>query len=491
MATRVPKGTARPRNGATGTARSPASAGRPRTRANAQPARPARGSPRGQGKGKPRGKAAPRNGRRPPLRAQPKTDPLLILLGWTANAVTAAWMVLAHAVGYAARALGKSSRELDPLHRRDGAGLAFLGAAVIVAATTWWNLGNFASRTVTEAARGAFGSVYWTVPIFLALLAWRFLRHPDRNSETGRVVIGWTALLVGALGLVHIANGTPGPSDGAASIRAAGGLIGYAVSAPLVAGLTPWIAAPLLALVSGFGLLVITGTPLHRVPSRLAELRGFGGGASGPVPDPEQQARPPGRTRRKRPNAIEAGEHVKPYDSPILSGDAAPGRGAGTGLGQSAAGAPGPLGRRSAGELGAATGAATHDGAPGPVADEDESLLDVLGFGPAGPVAQPVPPEPARCPAAAEQLTLSGATDASYTLPPPALLRPGSAPKSRTRANDVVVQALTGVLEQFEVDAQVTGFSRGPTVTRYEIEIGPAVKVERGHRRCPRTSPTR
>ena len=78
-----------------------------------------------------------------------------------------------------------------------------------------------------------------------------------------------------------------------------------------------------------------------------------------------------------------------------------------------------------------------------------------------------------------EQLTLAGSAESSYILPPMALLKPGSAPKERTRANDVVVRALSEVLEQFEVDARVTGFKRGPTVTRYEIELGPAVKVER------------
>ncbi|WP_143220818.1 DNA translocase FtsK, partial [Actinomadura sp. CNU-125] len=64
-------------------------------------------------------------------------------------------------------------------------------------------------------------------------------------------------------------------------------------------------------------------------------------------------------------------------------------------------------------------------------------------------------------------------------LPEPSALRPGSTTKPRTKANDTVVNALTGVLEQFDIDAQVTGFTRGPTITRYEIELGPAVKVEK------------
>jgi len=460
MATRVPKtgvsdsGGTRPPGRTASRPRPAGTSSRTRISNNTRPPYGGR-APKGRPK-KGKGRSAPRRSRR-----QPATDPFVILFGWIARAAAAAWMVVARGAGYAARALGRSAADLDPMHRRDGVGLAFLGAALVVAATTWWHMGNVAGTVMTDAVHGGFGSLSWILPILLALLAWRYLRHPDRNAETGRIVVGGLALTVGVLGLVHIAHGTPSPADGTGAIRAAGGFIGFFASAPLVAALTPWVAAPLLALACGFGLLVITGTPLHRVPERLTMLRGTG--PADAADTAERTGR--GRAGRKRPTAIEAGEHVKPYDTPLLGG---------TGGGPGVTGRKGPVLEEPSRAAGAV--AAELAGAR-----DDERLLDALGFGPPAPGDKQTRAPDTLAPRSGkgEQLTLTGSSDSSYTLPPAALLRPGTAPRARTAVNDAVKRALTEVLVQFDVDAGVTGFTRGPTVTRYEIELGPAVKVER------------
>src|SRR5207249_4640317 len=76
------------------------------------------------------------------------------------------------------------------------------------------------------------------------------------------------------------------------------------------------------------------------------------------------------------------------------------------------------------------------------------------------------------------QLELSGGTGL-YTLPSLATLAHGAPHMAHTKANDEVIAALQQVFAEFDVDCAVTGFNRGPTVTRYEVSLGPGVKVER------------
>ncbi len=485
MATRARNDTARPRGvtksgaGGRGTSENWSAGGAGRsTKKKKRPAQT-----RGQQRRRPRNQP-----RRQPSRPARSSDPVVILIGWTGRALAAAWMVVAGALGFAVRSVGRGARDLDPHHRRDGLGLLTLGVAIVLAGGLWVRMDNAAGRGVQEAVTGGFGSLAFLAPVLVALLAWRILRHPDRNQATRRVVIGWAALLLGLCGLLEIAKGAPHPSDGVAALRKAGGFVGYATGGPLAAVLTSWVAVSLLTLLSLFGLLVITATPLHQLPERVSRLRVLFGhaapaadGEDGLEVDEDYEAGtgaqgPRGqiaRNVRLRP-ALEGGDHVKPYDTPLLG----PGKRRSDSPREVAAPAEAASARRE-GETGLieALGFGTHDD-PAHEASDGATGAD-LTASPAAKVARPAEPAPPPAHAVPEQLMLTGATVGGYTLPPTALLRPGTAAKQRTRANDIVVEALTEVLEQFQVDAQVTGFSRGPTVTRYEIELGPAVKVER------------
>ena len=123
-------------------------------------------------------------------------------------------MALAHTVGAGGPGASASTRGtwIRPT-AGTGRGWPSWALAIITAAATWWHLGSVVGRDLSAAVRRRLRRRRaWAVPILLALLAWRYLRHPDRNADTARMVIGWTALIIGALGLVHIAHGTPRPA---------------------------------------------------------------------------------------------------------------------------------------------------------------------------------------------------------------------------------------------------------------------------------------
>ncbi len=361
------------------------------------------------------------------------------------------WLGLAHAIGGTVRHIGRTARELEPEHRRDGAGLFLIGVAVVVAAAVWWQLpGGFGDFTRT-VVNGSVGLLGWFVPLLLVFIALRNLRNPESNGPVGRQVIGWSALLFGVLGLVHIGNGMPEPRLGdTADLQQAGGALGFVIASLFMDLLrSTFVVVPLLVLLATFGVLVITGTPVYQIPTRLAAARDRLLGRTPKVADdqagddeltqPLKRSRPRRRVGSMTEDDIDPDLGDQPYDTPVLEDRAFKRRG-----------------RKEAAEAGT------------------EAASEATPTGEKGDLE---PPPHAPLPARVEQLALSG--DVTYSLPGNQVLKPGSPHKPRSKASDDVVSRLTEVLEQFDIDAQVTGYTRGPTVTRYEVELGPAVKVEK------------
>ncbi|WP_093410150.1 FtsK/SpoIIIE family DNA translocase [Micromonospora sediminimaris] len=345
---------------------------------------------------------------------------------YVGRAIQALWMGLAHGVGWAVRAAGRqaaSARDLDPEHRRDGAGLLLIGLALLGAGAIWFSAAGPVGARLADTVRLFLGAISIVVPVLLGIGAWRLMRQPGDPEHRGRGLVGWGSMLVSTAALLHIGQQPAGPGER----DFAGGLIGAGVGSVLERAVTAWVAVPLLVLLLVFGLLVVTATPINKIPERLGLLAG---GVVGQ--DETETAEAPATPTRRRP-AKRAAPPVDPDDFDDLDG-----------------------------------------------ADLQETLVLPRKAPSRVPASRKPaePPEHSPAPTRAEQLALTGLAG-DYTLPPSNMLGSGAAPKTRSKANDEVIAALTGVFDQFDVDAAVTGFTRGPTVTRYEVELGHGVKVER------------
>ena len=405
---------------------------------------------------------------------------------------TAIWLGIAHVIGAIARGIGKSARDLDPAHRRDGLGLLYLSLAIVVAAVVWFDVAGFVSGVVTSLVTGAVGVFDVLAPVALLVIAIQTLRHPDAPSQKkGRLTIGWTLLSLSVMGIVHINRGNPIPSSGAGAMREASGWVGWAITAPFVSAAGTIVTVLLLLVVSFFSILIITATPVNTIPTKVRSIVAKFQRTA--VVDEAEMSHPnvdditaaqaqlaldlsvsPNRTlfsrlRRKSSTpsdvdpALAIGELAgdAPFATPVVSNAVI-----------------------EEVELVAVVEDITQMNTIAvdvlaPVVEHETQAVSLITEAPKAPVnasSQPASMLEVK-PVKSEQLQFVSASN--YKLPSESLLKPGAIPKARTAANDAVIEALTQVLEQFDIDAKVTGFQRGPTVTRYEVELGPKVKVER------------
>jgi S-DNA-T family DNA segregation ATPase FtsK/SpoIIIE len=353
--------------------------------------------------------------------------------------------------------VGQSSRKALSPHKGDIQGVFLALFAVVLALGIWLEDGGRLGGFFALLFRGLFGYGAYAVPLLVGGLALALFWRPATKDDmvAGRVTIGLLAVLVGGLGLLHLARGAPPASSAPAVLQESGGLVGAIIAAPLARLLSTWGAATLFAGVLFLGTLISTRTSVAAVGRGIASMGRLAGSAltAPPRPPPPPPAPP---------------EVVEPVDS----GEAPPKR----------------RGRKKA--------------EPPPEPDPDDTIEvvvgkpvpDAAGAREADPrveerdeaaalKAPPPPLAPADLPGAGDAvqlaMTLQAKAGGAYTTPPESLLRQGHARPVDPRRLDETQKILENTLKQFDVDAKVPRYTRGPTVTRYEVELGPATKVAR------------
>lgn len=417
---------------------------------SAQPAAPRRktaAKPAAKSASKTATKTAAKPRAKAPVKPAPRNSPSAVALAASASgrAARATWLMAARGAGSTARSVGRA-RDIEPGHRRDGIALGLLALAVVIAAASWFDAARPVGAWIDTMLRGAVGGAVVLLPLLLGALAVLLMRTEPDPEARPRLVLGTAMICLPVLGLWHLWSGSP---VAPAARQRAGGFVGFVIGGPLADGLTAWLATPLLIFAVVFGVLLITGTTIRELPEALYSMfstrhgRRYAEYYDHDGEDYGDDYEGFNDTKLDEPEDFSDGY----YDDPRAYEEEA----------QSWPGSSGPVG-----------------------SPLDNYPVDD-GAGATAPIKprkkKPAAPKPAA--PKQDSKPIDRVVEGPYTLPSLDLLIPGDPPKTRSSSNDQMIEAITTVLQQFKVDASVTGCTRGPTVTRYEVALGPGVKVEK------------
>ncbi len=315
-------------------------------------------------------------------------------------------------------------------------GLGLIGAAVLLGLAMYLDLAGPLGQGVETLFGWLVGLGRYAVPVILAAIGVSLVRR-GKSSSPFRLAIGWAMVGGAALGLLHIGRGPDELTADVDLLESAGGWLGALVAEPLTALVKPVGAAVVLAVVLLGGILLITQTSLRTMAAQT-------GGFLSTI------AHPLGRWAKSGINNITT-----------LNSDRTP-----TELGRSHADAG------VAADNGAGSGAVLYDFA----ADGDDLGIDVPGE----PKKRSRTPKP-KVSVGSQPGVASpdGARIGDWVLPPMTFLdRPGEQAIDRKEVEHRG-RMLQESLASHGVDTSLVGMTVGPTVTRYELELGTGVKVAR------------
>lgn len=390
------------------------------------------------------------------------------------------------AVGRGLRSVYRAWREANSQLKRDAFAFVALAVAAIVALREWFGISGHAGEAIHHVVAGSVGVFAVAIPVVLVVLAFTLFRARRDDSRLPYTVAGGAGALIALTGLVQVAKGNPSlqPFVG---VEEAGGVLGWVLGYPLTVLLSPWGSGIVLSLLLVYSVLVMTRTPLREIPGNTRRLlnaaaakragRGTrqpqadqGGLASAGDPWLQDVAASadPGAEPLQQTYLLEPGDHDDVYDQA---------------MDEAAFGATEVI------QLEPPEIDPPNEETEPQTESADQTVAFPSSYAPdltaplptSGPDAghEGALEEDAEDPSPAIPAAGLEADEEPYVLPPPDLLIEGAEHKKRSPVNDAVIAALHRVFQEFNVDARVTGFSRGPTVTRYEVTLGPGVKVER------------